>query len=335
MKFLYAAREKYDYTQDGNTARLARRSGEALEVRVSVARIAPSLLDLGHAVGMGMVLPFLTNPKDVLYASDGERDKAGWPSDIAPVEHTPVSPIQQGEPGSIPGQVTGFSHVGIVPDDAIGRGVFSGISCLPHPFIPALLHTDFNCPGLDLRTENRVTEQKNTIKVSAVRLSVRHDKYLMCGCQPLLGCGGQCNGPPTHHNTNKSNRTPWRYLTRCAATLAEWQRLTNSFQSAVSAWERATRLEQPSASSFNKLAVTSGEILNIEVLRAKEGGARSPRKPIDLGHRPVRFASRYEVVDLARECQSTRELSSLSHFEQHLASARTTGRITNDKVDRI
>ncbi|KAJ8866074.1 hypothetical protein PR048_033598 [Dryococelus australis] len=31
----------------GNTARLARRSDEALEVRVSVARIAPSLLDLG------------------------------------------------------------------------------------------------------------------------------------------------------------------------------------------------------------------------------------------------------------------------------------------------
>ncbi|KAJ8894295.1 hypothetical protein PR048_006910 [Dryococelus australis] len=36
--------------RDGNTARLARRSDEALGVRVSVARIAPSLLDLGHAV---------------------------------------------------------------------------------------------------------------------------------------------------------------------------------------------------------------------------------------------------------------------------------------------
>ncbi|KAJ8875088.1 hypothetical protein PR048_022979 [Dryococelus australis] len=34
---------------DGNTARLARRSDEALDVRVSVARIAPSLLDLGRA----------------------------------------------------------------------------------------------------------------------------------------------------------------------------------------------------------------------------------------------------------------------------------------------
>ncbi|KAJ8868929.1 hypothetical protein PR048_030470 [Dryococelus australis] len=34
---------------DGNTARLARRSDEALGVRASVARIAPSLLDLGRA----------------------------------------------------------------------------------------------------------------------------------------------------------------------------------------------------------------------------------------------------------------------------------------------
>ncbi|KAJ8875886.1 hypothetical protein PR048_023793 [Dryococelus australis] len=35
---------------DGNTARLARRSDEALGVRVSVARIAPSLLDFGRGV---------------------------------------------------------------------------------------------------------------------------------------------------------------------------------------------------------------------------------------------------------------------------------------------
>ncbi|KAJ8866292.1 hypothetical protein PR048_032135 [Dryococelus australis] len=36
---------------DGNTARLARRSDEALGVRVSVARIAPSLLELARAAG--------------------------------------------------------------------------------------------------------------------------------------------------------------------------------------------------------------------------------------------------------------------------------------------
>ncbi|KAJ8880306.1 hypothetical protein PR048_016772 [Dryococelus australis] len=48
----------------------------------------------------------------------------------------------QDEPDAIPGQVIpGFSHVGIVLDDAAGRRVFSGISRFPHLFILALLHT--------------------------------------------------------------------------------------------------------------------------------------------------------------------------------------------------
>ncbi|KAJ8873437.1 hypothetical protein PR048_024254 [Dryococelus australis] len=37
----------------------------------------------------------------------------------------------QGEPGSIPGRVTGFSQVGIVQDDAVGLLVFSRISISP------------------------------------------------------------------------------------------------------------------------------------------------------------------------------------------------------------
>ncbi|KAJ8865713.1 hypothetical protein PR048_033233 [Dryococelus australis] len=40
----------------------------------------------------------------------------------------------------------GFSHVGIVSDDAIGRRVFSGISRFPRHLIPALLHTHLNNP---------------------------------------------------------------------------------------------------------------------------------------------------------------------------------------------
>ncbi|KAJ8897502.1 hypothetical protein PR048_002849 [Dryococelus australis] len=39
----------------------------------------------------------------------------------------------QGEPGSIRGLVTGFPQVGIVPDDAAARRVFSGISRFPPP----------------------------------------------------------------------------------------------------------------------------------------------------------------------------------------------------------
>ncbi|KAJ8889566.1 hypothetical protein PR048_009065 [Dryococelus australis] len=42
--------------------------------------------------------------------------------------------------GFIPSRVTGISQVGIVPDDAVGRRVFSGISCFPRPLIPAPLH---------------------------------------------------------------------------------------------------------------------------------------------------------------------------------------------------
>ncbi|KAJ8879039.1 hypothetical protein PR048_019645 [Dryococelus australis] len=47
----------------------------------------------------------------------------------------------QGDPGSIPVRVSGFSHVGIVPVNAISLLVFSRISTFPHSFIPAPLHT--------------------------------------------------------------------------------------------------------------------------------------------------------------------------------------------------
>ncbi|KAJ8872311.1 hypothetical protein PR048_025915 [Dryococelus australis] len=44
-------------------------------------------------------------------------------------------PSLHGDPDSIPGRVDpGFSHVGMAPDDAAGRRVFSGISRFPTPF---------------------------------------------------------------------------------------------------------------------------------------------------------------------------------------------------------
>ncbi|KAJ8865791.1 hypothetical protein PR048_033313 [Dryococelus australis] len=47
----------------------------------------------------------------------------------------------QGDPGSIPGGLTpGFSHVGVVLDDAACRRAFSGNSSFPRPCIPAPLH---------------------------------------------------------------------------------------------------------------------------------------------------------------------------------------------------
>ncbi|KAJ8870029.1 hypothetical protein PR048_029040 [Dryococelus australis] len=51
------------------------------------------------------------------------------------------SPPNIDEPSSIPGGVApGFSHVGIVPDDAAGQLVFSEMSRFPRPCTPALLH---------------------------------------------------------------------------------------------------------------------------------------------------------------------------------------------------
>ncbi|KAJ8893268.1 hypothetical protein PR048_005859 [Dryococelus australis] len=57
-----------------------------------------------------------------------------------------------GEPGLIPGAVaSGFPNVGIVPDDAAGRLVFSGISRFPRPCISAPHHTHLNSPSSALK----------------------------------------------------------------------------------------------------------------------------------------------------------------------------------------
>ncbi|KAJ8884328.1 hypothetical protein PR048_016185 [Dryococelus australis] len=56
------------------------------------------------------------------------------------------SPPTKTKPVSIPDGVTRFSQVGIMPDDAVVRRVFSGISRFPRPFISAPLHVHFNHP---------------------------------------------------------------------------------------------------------------------------------------------------------------------------------------------
>ncbi|KAJ8875442.1 hypothetical protein PR048_023337 [Dryococelus australis] len=57
------------------------------------------------------------------------------------------------EPCSIPGGVApGFPHVRIMPEDATGRRVFSGISCFHRPCIPALFHTHLAPPSSSLKT---------------------------------------------------------------------------------------------------------------------------------------------------------------------------------------
>ncbi|KAJ8897135.1 hypothetical protein PR048_002481 [Dryococelus australis] len=67
-------------------------------------------------------------------------------------DHRHMLASHQGELGSIHGRVTRFSQVGTVPDDAVGRPVFSEISCFPRPFILALLHIHFNHPNRPQKT---------------------------------------------------------------------------------------------------------------------------------------------------------------------------------------
>ncbi|KAJ8881162.1 hypothetical protein PR048_017635 [Dryococelus australis] len=65
-------------------------------------------------------------------------------------EHTMVRLLAShlDEPGSVPAAFAPrLLHVGIVPDDAAGRRVFSKISRFPHPLIPALLHTHVASPS--------------------------------------------------------------------------------------------------------------------------------------------------------------------------------------------
>ncbi|KAJ8870889.1 hypothetical protein PR048_027190 [Dryococelus australis] len=56
---------------------------------------------------------------------------------------------------------SGFLYVGIVPDDAVGRRVFSGISRFPRPFIPALLHTHLSHP-------HRLSRSSRTVQISSL-----------------------------------------------------------------------------------------------------------------------------------------------------------------------
>ncbi|KAJ8866098.1 hypothetical protein PR048_033622 [Dryococelus australis] len=63
-----------------------------------------------------------------------------------------VSSLASHQGESSAGSLSGFSHVGIVPDGAVGRRVFSGISRSPRPFIPAPLHTHLTHPSSPLKT---------------------------------------------------------------------------------------------------------------------------------------------------------------------------------------
>ncbi|KAJ8894037.1 hypothetical protein PR048_006647 [Dryococelus australis] len=88
---------------------------------------------------------------------------------------------QQDELGSIPDRVTsGFSQVGIMPDDATGRQVFSRISCFPRPFIPALLHTHLTTPSSLHAPRNQWQRKRNRSASTTERAesTTRHSSFV-------------------------------------------------------------------------------------------------------------------------------------------------------------
>ncbi|KAJ8866700.1 hypothetical protein PR048_032561 [Dryococelus australis] len=90
------------------------------------------------------------------------------PDSILAVHDICIIPLHAGrhqdEPGSSP--------VGIVPGDAVGRRVFSGISRFPCPFIPALLHIHFN-------HLHRLLRPRLLRRIDAHPVLVTHDHSLL------------------------------------------------------------------------------------------------------------------------------------------------------------
>ncbi|KAJ8893538.1 hypothetical protein PR048_006136 [Dryococelus australis] len=114
----------------------------------------------------------------------------------------------QGKQGSIPGRVTPeFSHVGIVPDDAFGRWVLSGISRSSHPFIPALPHTHLSHPhrlSKDLAVKSRL----NLFSL----IHYKRNDIRQATWSPLGTTGYKCNGALARSNFSVDIRAllvPW------------------------------------------------------------------------------------------------------------------------------
>ncbi|KAJ8897418.1 hypothetical protein PR048_002764 [Dryococelus australis] len=99
-----------------------------------------------------------------------------------------------GELCSIPCEVApGFLCMGIVPNDAAGRRVFSGISCFPLPCIPALLNTHLTLPLSAFKTSMLGAKLAAvTIEEGAIRMSeTEEDEELVLSlhCQCHSTCG--------------------------------------------------------------------------------------------------------------------------------------------------
>ncbi|KAJ8878298.1 hypothetical protein PR048_018875 [Dryococelus australis] len=124
----------------GKTAQLARRSDEALVVHVSVARIAPSLLDLGRGVPTGRAL--LALPQNPFSHPQESR----WTEGAAVAQRLETPPLAKAV-GSLPRLRE--SRAGRCLQSA---GFLGGLPISPRPCIPALLRTHLASPSSALKT---------------------------------------------------------------------------------------------------------------------------------------------------------------------------------------
>ncbi|KAJ8867596.1 hypothetical protein PR048_031398 [Dryococelus australis] len=193
----------------GNTARRARRSDEALEVRVSVARIAPSLLDLGRGSpfhSQGTELFYLCRYQ-LYWTRGGQFARYNAILNVACLKcvcrgrsSRAVSTLasHQGDPGSISGRVTGFSQVGIVPDDAAGSVGFLGNLSPPPPPLPK-----FRCRSIltsialavksrsNLFTRSNVCPRIMNPESRAMYILITAPRLLAEHSTPLSACSNQ------------------------------------------------------------------------------------------------------------------------------------------------
>ncbi|KAJ8866288.1 hypothetical protein PR048_032131 [Dryococelus australis] len=101
------------------------------------------------------------------------------------------SPPTKDKPGSYPcGVIPIFLHVGIVRDDATGRWVFSGVSRLTLPRIPALLYTNLTSPSSVLKTPMFRAANMSPLHAKKPKLhQLHHDPDAdLAGCLLLKGC---------------------------------------------------------------------------------------------------------------------------------------------------
>ncbi|KAJ8891807.1 hypothetical protein PR048_004361 [Dryococelus australis] len=94
----------------------------------------------------------------------------------------------QGEPGSSPGWVTGFSQVGIVPDDAVGRLVFSGISRFPQPLHSGVAPYSLQSPSSALKTSLLRAAQISSLTHSSYGGGKREIPEETCTPGTILTC---------------------------------------------------------------------------------------------------------------------------------------------------